>query len=260
VRLAPDLTEKIAKGILWIFAFLSAGILVFIIGYVVLKGVGTIDLEFLTAPAKDMGRRGGVFPFVVSTIYVTFVSLMLSVPLGVGTAIYLCEYVRENPLTRIIRFGVDCLAGVPSIIFGLFGFMFFVVFLDLGWSILSGGLTVMLMMVPFIIGSSEEAIRAVPKSYRQVSLSLSATRWQTVTRVVLLSALPGILTGIILGIGKCVGETASLIFTAGSSLRTLPLCLILVELWQFTFISLPEREFRWKRPMGVLVSSSCQSS
>lgn len=140
-------------------------------------------------------------------------------PLGVGTAIYLTEYTVESRITRIIRFGAECLAGIPSIIFGLFGFILFVNKLKFGWSILSGGLTLAFMVLPTIIRTSEEAIKAVPSAYRLVSFSLGSTRWQTVTRVVLPSAIPGIVTGVILSIGRSIGETAAVIFTAGSALR-----------------------------------------
>ncbi|MGB9005082.1 MAG: phosphate ABC transporter permease PstA, partial [Candidatus Aminicenantales bacterium] len=146
-------------------------------------------------------------------------ALLVATPLGVGTAVFLTEYTWENRLTRIIRFGADCLAGIPSIIFGLFGFILFVIKLQFGWSILSGGLTLAFMILPTIIRTSEEALRCVPRSYREVSTSLGSTRWQMVTRVVLPAALPGIVTGIILSIGRSIGETAAVIFTAGSSLR-----------------------------------------
>jgi len=215
----PIFIERIIKGILWLLAIFVVSILVFIIGYVLIKGIRVINLEFLFSTCKDMGRAGGILPFIISTIYVTLASLVIAVPLGVGTAIYLTEYRHENITNKVIRFGVDCLAGVPSIIFGLFGFIFFVIYLNLGWSILSGGMTVALMILPFIIRSSEEAIKSVPYAYREISISLGSTQWQTITNVVLPNALPGIVTGIILGIGKCVGETASVIFTVGSSLR-----------------------------------------
>jgi phosphate transport system permease protein len=166
-----------------------------------------------------MGRAGGIFPTIVGTVLLTVVALLLATPLGVGTAIYLTEYTWENAVTRVIRFGAECLAGIPSIIFGLFGFILFVTKLGFGWSILSGGLTLAFMILPTLIRTSEEAIKSVPASYRQVSFSLGGTKWQTVTRVVLPSALPGIVTGIILSVGRSIGETAAVIFTAGSALR-----------------------------------------
>ncbi|HEX2998693.1 MAG TPA: phosphate ABC transporter permease PstA, partial [Armatimonadota bacterium] len=145
--------------------------------------------------------------------------ILIAAPLGIGAAVYLTEYTWEGPVTRIIRFGAEALAGVPSIIYGLFGFIFFVSTLHLGWSILSGALTLAIMILPTIIRTTEEAIRTVPNPYRDLSFALGATRWQMVTSVVLPAALPGIVTGIILAIGRSVGETAAIIFTAGTALN-----------------------------------------
>ena len=166
-----------------------------------------------------MGKNGGIFPTIIGTITLTFGALLIATPLGIGTAVYLTEYTRENIFTRIVKFGSECLAGIPSIIFGLFGFILFVIRLKLGWSILSGSLTLSFMILPTIIRTSEEAIKSVPYIYREVSYSLGCTKWQTVTRVVLPSAIPGIMTGIVLSIGRSIGETAAVIFTAGSVLR-----------------------------------------
>jgi phosphate transport system permease protein len=165
-----------------------------------------------------MGREGGIFTTIVGTVALTAVAIIVGAPLGVGTAIFLREYTRESKTSRVIRFGTDCLAGVPSIIFGLFGFVFFVIRLNMGWSILSGGLTLAAMILPTVISTAEESIKTIPSSYREVSYSLGGTRWQTITRVVLPSALPGIFTGILLSIGRSIGETAAIILTAGSSL------------------------------------------
>jgi phosphate transport system permease protein len=156
-------------------------------------------------------------------LQVTLLGIACALPLGVGTAIYLVEYTREGRLTRAIRFGSECLAGVPSIIFGLFGFVLFVITFGFGWSVLSGGLTLALMTLPIIIRTSEEALKAVPAAYREVAMSLGASKWQAIAGVVLPAALPGILTGLILALGRAVGETAAVIFTAGSNLphRTL---------------------------------------
>jgi phosphate transport system permease protein len=194
-------------------------VLFLIIAYVLVEGLPHVSLEFLLGSPRHMGRDGGILPTIVGTLMLTAVAVVIATPLGVGTAIYLTEYTREGRLTRFIRFGTDALAGVPSIIFGLFGFVFFVITMGLGWSILSGGLTLAAMIIPTVIRTSEEAIRSVPRVYRDVSLSLGATRWQTVTRAVLPTAMPGIATGVILGMGRCVGETAAVILTAGSSLR-----------------------------------------
>lgn len=219
MRIHPKYTQRAAIAVLGGATFLTLLILVFIVIFVLEKGLPVLSLNFLLTKSEDMGRAGGIFTTLIGTILLPLLAIVIATPLGICTSVYLTEYTRESRITRIIRFGTDCLAGVPSIIFGLFGFIFFVTTLGLGWSILSGGLTLAFMILPTIIRTSEEAIKAVPKSYRQVSFSLGATRWQTVKKVILPNALPGILTGIMLGIGRSIGETAAVIFTAGSSLR-----------------------------------------
>ncbi|MHB8926352.1 MAG: phosphate ABC transporter permease PstA [Bacillota bacterium] len=211
--------HKVAIGVLWASAALTLGILIFIIAYILVHGLPVLSWSFVTGSPTEMGRSGGILPTIIGTFALTVLALGIATPLGVGTAIYLTEYTRPGPLTRVVRFGAESLAGVPSIIFGLFGFMFFVIYLGLGWSVLSGALTLAAMILPTIIRTSEEAIRAVPDSYREISFALGGTRWQTVTRAVLPSALPGILTGVMLGMGRCIGETAAVIFTAGATLR-----------------------------------------
>jgi phosphate transport system permease protein len=211
--------EKIIEISLAILTLFCIFILIFIVVFILSKGLKSVTLGFLAGPITDMGRSGGIFPAIISTIYITLVAILIATPLGIGTALYLTEFNREGKITKIIRFGTDCLAGVPSIIFGLFGFIFFVLYLKLGWSVLSGGLTLASMILPTIIRTSEEAIKAVPSSYRKVSYALGATKWQTITKIVLWQALPGIMTGIILSIGRSVGETAAVIFTAGSALK-----------------------------------------
>ncbi|MEO0079218.1 MAG: phosphate ABC transporter permease PstA [candidate division WOR-3 bacterium] len=210
------------QTLIWLFLGLATlftiAILFFIIGYIAAKGLPVITLRFLFSLPERMGKEGGILPTIIASWALTILALLVATPVGVGSAVYLTEYTRESALTRVVRFGADALAGVPSIIFGLFGFILFVVKLRLGWSILSGGLTLALMVLPTIIRTSEEAIRTVPVALREVSLSLGATKWQTVTRVVLPNALPGILTGIILSMGRSIAETACVIFTAGSSL------------------------------------------
>ena len=218
-RLGPRLEEKAARTGLWALTLITVGVLVFIIFYILRRGLPVLSLEFLTANPMDMGKSGGIFSTVVGTVALSVLAIVIAAPLGVGTAIYLTEYTWGGPLTRIIRFGAECLGGIPSIIFGLFGFILFVTKLKFGWSILSGGLTLAFMLLPTIIRTSEEAIKSVPPAYRLVSFSLGSTKWQTVTRVVLPSALPGIVTGIVLSIGRSIGETAATIFTAGSALR-----------------------------------------
>ncbi|MEI8122884.1 MAG: phosphate ABC transporter permease PstA [bacterium] len=219
MRIPPKYTQALAVTILGAATAFTVVVLVFIIVFVLSKGLPGINSEFLFSAPKDMGRAGGIFPTLVGTVLLPLLAIAIALPLGVGTAVYLTEYTRETRLTRVLRFGTDCLAGIPSIIFGLFGFIFFVVMLKMGWCLLSGGLTLAIMVLPTIIRTSEEAIRAVPNSYREVSFSLGATRWETVLKVVLPNALPGIVTGVMLGIGRSIGETAAVIFTAGSALR-----------------------------------------
>lgn len=211
--------EKIVKVFLWFMTGLTVAVLFFIIVYILKNGLSQINWEFLTRNPVDMGKEGGIFSTIFATVVLTFLAVIIATPLGVGTAIYLTEYTWENRITRVIRFGSECLAGIPSIIFGLFGFILFVTKLGFGWSIMSGGLTLAFMVLPTIIRTSEEAIRSVPNCYRTVSFSLGGTKWQTVTRVVLPAALPGIVTGVILSVGRAIGETAAVIFTAGSALR-----------------------------------------
>jgi phosphate transport system permease protein len=205
--------------VLWLLTSLTVLILFFIIFFILKNGLPAVTLGFLARNPADMGKAGGIFSTIVGTVVLAFLAILIAAPLGVGSAIYLTEYTRETWVTRVIRFGSECLAGIPSIIFGLFGFILFVTKLGFGWSLLSGSLTLAFMILPTIIRTSEEAIKSVPPAYREVSFSLGSTRWQTVTRVILPSALPGIATGIILSVGRSIGETAAVIFTAGSSLR-----------------------------------------
>ena len=219
MRLNPILTQKMVKTLLWILTGLTIGILLFIIFFIFINGLPQISWAFLSTNPVDMGRSGGILATIVSTIYLIGIALFFATPLGLGTAIYLTEYTREGIVTRIIRFGTECLAGIPSIILGLFGFAIFVMAFGWGWSLLSGGLTLSAMLLPTIIRTSEESILAVPQEYREVAFSLGVGKWRTITRVVLPAALPGIVTGIVLSIARSIGETAVIIFTAGSSLR-----------------------------------------
>jgi phosphate transport system permease protein len=200
-------------------AVITVGVLLFIIIYILAKGMPYVSLDFITESPQSMGRLGGIFPMIVGTMMVAGLAVIISAPIGVATAVYLTEYTRESRATTIIRFGADCLAGIPSIIFGLFGFVFFAIALHMGLSVLSGALTLALMVLPTIIRTSEEAIRAVPNAYREASYGLGSTRWQMVTRVVLRSALPGICTGVVLSLGRSISETAAVMLTAGSALR-----------------------------------------
>ncbi|HYE84122.1 MAG TPA: phosphate ABC transporter permease PstA [Clostridia bacterium] len=210
--------EKIAFSLLWATAIITVLVLAVIVGSVVVNGISHLSIEFLTREPENMGKGGGIFSIIITTIYLALFSLIIAAPIGVCAAIFLTEYAKEGAVIRLIRFGTESLAGIPSIIFGLFGYVFFVVFLKFRYSIVSGGLTLTLMILPTIIRTAEEAIRMVPRSYREGSLALGATKWQTIYKVVLPAAIPGILTGIILGIGRVAGETAAVIYTAGSSL------------------------------------------
>ena len=219
MRISPKITQALAVLVLGSATLLTVIILLFVVAFVLVKGLPGVTWDFLSSAPKEMGKEGGILPTLVGTILLPLLAIGIAMPLGVGTAIYLTEYTRETRMTRALRFGTDCLAGIPSIIFGLFGFIFFVVMLKMGWCLLSGALTLSIMVLPTIIRTSEEAIRAVPNAYREVSFSLGATRWETVMKVILPNALPGIMTGMILGVGRSIGETAAVIFTAGSSLR-----------------------------------------
>jgi phosphate transport system permease protein len=219
MRKNPKKSQINAKTVIWAAAILVLLLLFSIIIYILSKGIPHISWQFLTQIPSDMGRSGGILSAIVGTLAVTLVAVVVATPLGVGTAFYLTEYTRESIITKIIRFSAESLAGIPSIVYGLFGFIFFVIYLKLGWSILSGGLTMAVMILPTIIRTSEEAIRTVPPMYREVSFSLGGTKWQTMIKVLIPTALPGIATGIILGIGRCVAETAAVILTAGSALQ-----------------------------------------
>lgn len=218
MRIEPRIEQRSFLVILAVLTVATICILFFIIGFILKNGLPHITREFLAGMPQRMGKEGGILPMIIGTCYLVLVAIAIATPLGVGSAIFLNEYSRGGKLVKAVRFGIDCLAGIPSIIFGLFGFVLFVIKLGFGWSILSGGLTLAFMILPTIIRTSEEAIKAVPAVYREVSKSLGAGKWQTIQRVVLPNAFPGILTGIILGIGRSVGETACVIFTAGSSL------------------------------------------
>jgi phosphate transport system permease protein len=212
------LTQSIAKFSIWVAALSTIAVMTLILFQILREGIPILRLHFFLDSPRIMGREGGILPTIIGTFALTIVAIIFATPLGVGTAIFLKEYTQESRISRIIRFGTDCLAGVPSIIVGLFGFVFFVIYLNMGWSILSGGLTLAAMILPTIICTTEEAIKTIPHSFREVSYSLGGTKWQTVTRAILPSALPGIFTGIILGVGRSIGETAAIILTAGSSL------------------------------------------
>ncbi|HSQ38769.1 MAG TPA: phosphate ABC transporter permease PstA [Anaerolineales bacterium] len=184
--------------------------------YILIQGAPAISLEFLSGFPRDGMREGGILPAIIGTLYLTLGTAVFSVPLGIAAAIYLSEYAADTPLTRIIRIAIINLAGIPSVVYGLFGLGLFVLFLKFGTSILAASLTLSIMTLPVIISTAEESLRAVPQAFRTVSISLGATRWQTIRRIVLKEALPGILTGVILGLELAAGETAPILFTGAA--------------------------------------------
>lgn len=188
----------------------------FILAYIIYNGISAISWDFITKPPTDSMTKGGIMPAILGTIYLTVGAIAVGLPLGIASAIYLTEYAREGRVIRFLKVGINCLAGVPSVVFGLFGLGFFVIFLKFGSSILSGSLTLGFLILPTIIGASEEALKSVPQTFREASLSLGVSKWQTIYRIVLPNALPGILTGSILGIGRAAGETAPIMFTAAA--------------------------------------------
>jgi phosphate transport system permease protein len=208
--------QTVGFGLLFLATLLVVVPVVFIVGLIVAKGWSALSLSFLfTMPTEGM-KAGGIFPALVGTIMLVGVAVLFSLPVGILAAIYLSEYARDNALTRLINLAIINLAGVSSVVYGLFGLSLFVVFLKLGVSIISGALTLGIMTLPVIITTTREALRTVPASYREVSFSLGATRWQTVRHAVLPSAVPGILTGAILSIGRIAGETAPILFTVAA--------------------------------------------
>lgn len=205
--------DMLLKVLIGISAIFTCGILIWIIGYIIINGIGLVNIEFLTtAPFKD---EGGVLPMIVSTLWIVLLALIISTPIGIGAAIYLNEYAKPGKIVNVIRFAIESLAGIPSIIYGLFGLIFFVTILKLSYSILAGAITVSIMVLPVIIRTTEESLKTVPKSYREGSLALGASKIRTVVKIVLPSAIPGILSGVILSIGRIVGETAAIYMTAG---------------------------------------------
>ena len=208
--------EKLAYLTLLGIAILLLFTLGFIFYFIFVNGFSVISWEFLTQIPKKAMTAGGIFPAILGTFFLTTGSILFALPLGVLAAIYLSEYAVQNRLIRIIRIGINNLAGVPSVVFGLFGLVFFVKYLNFGVSILSGSLTLGIMILPTIIRSSEESLLAVPQSFREGSLALGATKWQTIQNVVLPNAISGILTGSILSIGRAAGETAPILFTAAT--------------------------------------------
>lgn len=211
-----NLLQRLGFGAMTLMTLATVTPIVAVVIYILSKGGSAISWEFLTGFPHDGMRAGGILPAIVGTLYLTLGTALFSVPLGVAAAIYLAEYAPDNRWTRLIRIAIINLAGIPSVVYGLFGLGLFVIFLNFGTSILAASLTLSIMTLPVIISTSEEALRAVPQAFRTVSISVGATRWQTIRRIVLKEALPGILTGVILGLERAAGETAPILFTGAA--------------------------------------------
>jgi phosphate transport system permease protein len=210
------LIQRIGYSFLTLLALLTVVIILVVILYIIIQGLPAISLEFIFGYPSNGMRSGGIFPSIVWTILLTMMTALFCVPIGIGAAIYLSEYAKDNKFTRMIRIAIVNLAGIPSIVYGLFGLGMFVIAMGLGSSILAASLTLGIMTLPVIISTSEEALRAVPQSFRVVSVSLGATQWQTIRRIVLPQSIPGILTGVILGLERAAGETAPILFTGAA--------------------------------------------
>jgi len=208
--------QRLGFSLLTLIALFTVIPIISVVIYILVQGSPAISWEFLTAVPRSGMREGGILPAIIGTFYLTIGTAIFSVPLGIAAAVYLSEYAADNRWTRLIRLAIINLAGIPSVVYGLFGLGLFVLFLNFGTSILAASLTLSIMTLPVIISTAEEALRAVPQSFRTVSISLGATRWQTIRRIVLPQALPGILTGVILGLERAAGETAPILFTGAA--------------------------------------------
>ncbi len=208
--------DILAHILIYVCASVSIFILAGIVGYVFYRGVSAVNLSFLTTVTSSLRQTYGIAGNIVNTIYIIVITLLISVPFGVGAAIYLNEYAKPGRLVRLIEFTTETLAGIPSIIFGLFGYVFFGTTLGFKFSILTGSLTLAIMVLPLITRSTQEALKTVPSSYRSGALGIGATKWYMIRTILIPSAMPGIITGIILSVGRIVGESAALLFTAGS--------------------------------------------
>ena len=208
--------DKFLYGCIYLSAAIAVSVLLMIICYVTVRGIGSVSLEFLTTVTSARKGTVGIAGNIVNTLYIIVITLVIATPIGVGSAIYLNEYAKPGKIVRIIEFTTETLSGIPSIIFGLFGSVFFGTTLKLGYSLLTGALTLTLMVLPLITRNTQEALKTVPATYRSGALGIGATKWYMIRTILLPSAMPGIITGIILAIGRIVGESAALLFTAGS--------------------------------------------
>lgn len=208
--------DYILQGLIWLFSFITVGFLLWMVIYIVSRGVSGLTWEFITSPYNLARGETGILPMIVGTLALIVTTLIIAVPIGISAAIYLVEYAKQGRIVRLIRYATESLAGIPSIIYGLFGCLFFKDILGLGFSIASGALTMCIMVLPTIVRTTEEALLAVNPGYREGSLALGASRLQTIFRAILPSAIPGILTAVILSMGRVIGETAAVMYTVGS--------------------------------------------
>lgn len=216
MRINPHFTQGVAFTLLFLSTLVIVIPVVMITFIIVKHGIGTLSWEFITQTPRLGMRAGGIFPALVGTVYLVLGTMLFALPVGILAAVYISEYAKDNWLTRLIDMAIVNLAGIPSVVYGLFGLGLFVEFLHFGTSILSGSLTLAVMSLPVIITASREALGTVPQSFREVSLALGATKWQTIRRVVLPNALPGIITGTILALSRAAGETAPILFTVAA--------------------------------------------
>jgi len=210
------ISDMVLTALIYLCASVSILVLIGIMGYVFARGISQINVEFLTTVPSTIKGTFGIIGNIVNTLYIVIITLLIATPMGVGSAIYLNEYAKGGRAVRVIEFTTETLSGIPSIIFGLFGYVFFGTTLRLGYSILTGSLTLSLMILPLITRTTQEALKTVPESYRSGALGIGATKWYMIRTILLPSAMPGIVTGVILSIGRIVGESAALLFTAGS--------------------------------------------
>ena len=217
--------DTLIRGLIWLCAIITIAITAGIIVYILIRGLPSISWSFLTTQPSELHGTIGILPNIINTLYIVIITLLIATPIGIGSAIYLTEYGGRSKLVKVIEFTTETLAGIPSIIYGLFGFMLFVVFMKLQYSIIAGGLTLAIMVLPTIIRTTQEALKSVNPLYREAALGMGATRVHMIRTVLLPSAMPGIMTAVILSIGRIVGESAALIFTAGIGTKMLRMTL-----------------------------------
>ncbi len=210
------MSDMLLYGIIYFSAFISVLVLIGILSYVFYRGFSSVNLEFLTTVKSALRGTDGIAGNILNTLYMVILTLLIATPIGIGSAIFLNEYAKGGKIVRLIEFTTETLAGIPSIIFGLFGLVFFNITLDLGYSLLTGALTLSIMVLPLITRNTQEALKSVPETYRSGALGIGATKWYMIRTILLPSVMPGIITGVILAVGRIVGESAALLFTAGS--------------------------------------------